>query len=93
LFKNLLTISNAYQIEKSKLDDQHPSLNRTCNLLYSEFENKAERWFSTYREINILQQNRLDIQLKFKDYRFEEPLSYPFAIPKKIKRKLNAIIQ
>lgn len=93
LFKNLLNISNAYQIEKSKLDDQHPALNRTCDLSFSEFENKTGRWFSTYREINILQQNKLDIQLKFKDYRFEEPLSYPFAIPKKIKRKLSTTTQ
>jgi len=93
LFKNLLTINNAFLIEKSKLDDQHPALNRTCDLLFSDFENKTGLWFSTSREINILQESRLEVQLKFKDYRFQEPLTYPFAIPKKIKRKLNTAIQ
>ena len=93
LFKNLLTINNTYLIEKSKLDDQHPTMNRTCDLLFSDFENNVGMWFSTSREINILQDSRLEIKLKFKDYRFQEILTYPFAIPKKIKRKRNAAIQ
>lgn len=87
LFKNLLTINNDFLIEKSKLDDAHPTLNRTCDLHYTDFENKTGWWFSTNREIRILQQTKLDVQLKFKDYRFDEPLTYPFNIPKKIKRK------
>lgn len=86
LFKNLITISNEYVIEKSKLDDNDPALNRTCNLVYTEYENKTGKLFSTMREIVIIQQNKLDVKLKFKDYKFNEELSFPFTVPKKFKR-------
>ncbi len=86
LFKNLISINNNFLIEKSKLDDNDPSLNRTCDLIYTEYETKAGFPFSAYREIFISQQNKLDVQLKFKDYKFNEVLSFPFSIPKKFKR-------
>jgi Domain of unknown function (DUF4292) len=86
LFKNLITISKEYNIEKSKLDDVNPLLNRTCDLTYSEFETKSGFSFPTFREIFISQQTKLDIQMKFKDYKFNEDLNFPFSIPKKFKR-------
>lgn len=86
LFKNLISINNNFLVEKSKLDDNDPSRNRTCDLIYTEYENKAGVPFSSYREIFISQQNKLDVQLKFKDYKFNEELSFPFSIPKKFKR-------
>jgi hypothetical protein len=86
LFKNLLTINFNYQVEKSKLDDVDQKLNRTADLIYGEYENKTGMLFSTYREIFLSQQNKLDVQLKFKDYRFNEELTFPFTIPKKYKR-------
>jgi len=86
LFKNLISISNEYVIEKSKLDDNDPALNRTCNLVYTEYENKTGRLFSTMREIAIIQQNKLNVKLKFRDYKFNEELTFPFTVPKKFKR-------
>lgn len=86
LFKNLISINNNFLVEKSKLDDNDPARNRTCDLIYTEYENKAGVPFSSYREIFISQQNKLDVQLKFKDYKFNEELSFPFSIPKKFKR-------
>jgi hypothetical protein len=86
LFKNLITINNEYRIEKSKLDDVNPLLNRTCDLTYSEFETKAGVPFPVFREIFISQQTKLDIQMKFKDYKFNEELNFPFSVPKKFKR-------
>ncbi len=86
LFKNLISINSNFLVEKSKLDDNDPARNRTCDLIYTEYENKAGIPFSSYREIFISQQNKLDVQLKFKDYKFNEDLSFPFSIPKKFKR-------
>ena len=86
LFKNLFSISNEYVIEKSKLDDNDPALNRTCNLVYTEYENKTGRLFSTMREIAIIQHNKLNVKLKFRDYKFNEELTFPFTVPKKFKR-------
>jgi Domain of unknown function (DUF4292) len=86
LFKNLLSVGNDYSVQKSKLDDNDPTLNRTCDLIYNNYENKTGVSFSTQRQITISQQNKLDVELKFKDYKFNEDLSYPFAVPKKFKR-------
>lgn len=86
LFKNLLTIAADYTVTKSKLDDNDPALNRTCDLSYNDYENKNGVFFSTQRQITISQRNKLEVQLKFKDYKFNEELTYPFAVPKKFKR-------
>ena len=86
LFKNLLSIGSDYSIQKSKLDDNDPALNRTCDLIYNNYETKTGVNFSTQRQITILQQTKLDVELKFKDYKFNEEMNYPFAIPKKFKR-------
>ena len=86
LFKNLLTIAADFSVTKSKLDDNDPALNRTCDLIYGDYENKNGVFFSTQRQITISQKNKLDVQLKFKDYKFNEELTYPFTVPKKFKR-------
>jgi hypothetical protein len=86
LFKNLLSVANDYSVQKSKLDDNDPTLNRTCDLIYNNYENKTGVSFSTQRQITISQQNKLEVDLKFKDYKFNEELSYPFSVPKKFKR-------
>jgi hypothetical protein len=86
LFKNLLSVASDYSVQKSKLDDNDPTLNRTCDLIYNNYENKTGVSFSTQRQITISQQNKLDVELKFKDYKFNEELSYPFTVPKKFKR-------
>jgi Domain of unknown function (DUF4292) len=86
IFRNLLSINKQYQFEKSKLDDVDLIRNRTADITYYEYETKAGVLFSTYRELFLSQQNKMDIQLKFKDYKFDEEHSYPFTIPKKFKR-------
>lgn len=86
LFKNLLSVASDYSVQKSKLDDNDPTLNRTCDLIYNNYENKTGVSFSTQRQITISQQNKLDVELKFKDYKFNEEQSYPFTVPKKFKR-------
>lgn len=85
-FKNRLSIGDGFLVEKSKLDDNDPVMNRTCDLIYTDYENKSGVMFSAFREISIIQQNKLEVQLKFKDYKFNEELSFPFTIPKKFKR-------
>ncbi|HEX4958132.1 MAG TPA: DUF4292 domain-containing protein [Lacibacter sp.] len=86
IFRNLLSINNQYQLEKSKLDDADLVRNRTADMAYYEYESKTGVLFSTYRELFLSQQNKMDIQLKFKDYKFNEDMSYPFTVPKKFKR-------
>jgi hypothetical protein len=85
-FKHLLTISPAGKIENSKLDDIDPNRSRTCNLSYTEYENKKGVVFSTKRRITVSEKSNLDIKLDFKQYDFNETLSFPFSVPKSYKR-------
>jgi hypothetical protein len=84
-FKHLLTLNAAGKIENSKLDDMDPTRSRTCNLSYSEYENKKGVEFSTKRRITVAEKSKLDIKLDFKQYEFNETLSFPFSIPKNYK--------
>jgi hypothetical protein len=85
-FKNLLTLNNETRIENSKLDDIDLSRNRTCNLSYTDYENKKGVPFSTKRTITVSEKSNLDIKLDFKQYDFNETLSFPFSVPKNYKR-------
>ena len=88
-FKNLLTLSatNNDLVERSKLDDINLAYNRTGDLTYYEYENKSGVFFSTFREITVAEKTKVDITLNFKQYDFNNDLSYPFSIPKNYKRK------
>ncbi len=86
-FKNLFTIGETDKlIKSSKLDDLDELKNRTCYLTYTDYENKKGVNFSTKREINVAEKKRLNIKLRFKQYDFNETLSFPFSVPKNYKR-------
>lgn len=85
-FKNLLTIGlNDKLMQSSKLDDQEPLKNRTCYLTYSGYDNKKGSSFATKRTISVAEKKKLDIKLNFKQYEFNETLSFPFSVPKNYK--------
>jgi hypothetical protein len=87
LFKNLLTLDqNDKTLLHSKLDDKDPARNRTADLTYSEYENKKGPWFSTKRRIVVAEKNRLDVKLDFKQYDFNQDVSFPFSVPKNYDR-------
>jgi hypothetical protein len=85
-FKHLVTLSNGYYLlEQSKLDDVDPIRNRTCYISYAGYEARLGRNFSTRRRISVSEKSKLDIDMDYKQYSFNEILSYPFTIPKKYK--------
>ncbi len=86
-FRNLFTIMENEKLElSSKLDDVDQTRNRTCLLTYSEYENKKGVNFSTKREISVSEKKKLDIKLDFRQYDFNETLSFPFNVPKNYTR-------
>jgi hypothetical protein len=87
LFKNLITLDvQDKTLLHSKLDDVDPVRNRTADLTYSDYENKKGPWFSTKRRMVVAEKNRLDIKLDFKQYEFNQEVSFPFSIPKNYER-------
>lgn len=87
-FKNLLTIDNQSKlIVHSKLDDADILKNRTCDITYSNYVIQNNVAFSTYRSISVSEKSKLDVNLEYKDYSFNEPLKYVFTLPKNYKIK------
>lgn len=86
-FKNLFTIGETDKRPvSSKLDDADPLKNRTCYLTYDDYENKKGVNFPTKRTISVSEKGKLDIKLDFKQYDFNETLSFPFNVPKNYKQ-------
>jgi hypothetical protein len=85
-FKNLVTLNANGKVEHSKLDDTDLSRSRTCDLSYDDYENKKGALFSTKRRITVAEKSKLDLKLDFKQYEFNETLSFPFSVPKNYKR-------
>ena len=85
-FKNLLTVDkSSKRTRSSKLDDLDELRNRTCYLSYEDYEDKKDVQFATKRHISVTEKKKLDIKLDFKQYDFNETLSFPFTIPKNFK--------
>jgi hypothetical protein len=88
LFKNYLTLNPGDNtLRHSKLDDIDPMHARTCDLTYGDYEQKDNVRFSTYRKISVAEKSKVDIELGYKQYRFNELLSFSFTVPKNYKRK------
>ena len=87
-FRHLLSMNNNdHLVLHSKLDDIDPLRSRTCYLNYSDYETGKGVKFSTNRNISVTEKTKLDVKLNFKQYAFNETLSYPFSVPKNYKRK------
>jgi hypothetical protein len=83
LFKNLITIGvENYLLQHIKLDDQNLRRNRTADLSFSNYSGQGGIPFATYRKMSFTEKAKIDVQMEFKQYAFNESLSYPFTIPK-----------
>ncbi|MFM9909260.1 MAG: DUF4292 domain-containing protein [Chitinophagaceae bacterium] len=88
VFKHLLTINkDDFILQNSKLDDLDNSRSRTCLIIYGDFERRNNMIFSSFRKITVSEKERLDIEMRYKQYSFNEDLNFPFNIPKNYKQK------
>jgi len=55
-------------------------------LLYGEYENKAGFPFSLKRNIAVSEKKKLNVEIRYKQYAFNETLSFPFSVPKNYRR-------
>jgi hypothetical protein len=87
-FKNYMTLNrDDYTLLHSKLDDVDLMRARTCELTYAGYDQRDRIHFSTYRQVSFAEKSKVDIQMNFKQYNFNEPLSFPFSLPKNYLRK------
>lgn len=86
LFKHFLTVNKTdLRLLHSKLDDVNNIRARTCDITYGDYETKNGARFSTFRKITVSEKAKLDIELQFKQFDFNEQLNFPFSIPKNYK--------
>jgi hypothetical protein len=88
LFKNLVVLDVEHtKILQLKLDDIDIAQHRTCNISYSNHVMVDKVSFPLNREITIESKSKLIIHMEVKEYSFNEPLKYTFAIPRPGKRR------
>jgi len=88
LFKNYVTLNDANNtMLHSKLDDTDPMRARTCDLTYGDYTLVDNKPFSTYRKVSVAEKYKVDIEMIYKQVKFNDPLSINFAIPKNYKRR------
>jgi hypothetical protein len=86
LFKTLITMGEMdKQLYSAKLDDLDETRNRTSYLTWGDYENKKGQPFSQKRSITVSEKKTLEIKLNYKQYDFNETLSFPFSVPKNYK--------
>jgi Domain of unknown function (DUF4292) len=85
-FKNLITLNEDQMVQRIKLDDLNELRNRTGDLTYDDYEDKMGVDFAKTRKITFAEKKKLDVRLSFKQYNFNEDLTFPFSIPKNYKR-------
>ncbi|HXB95978.1 MAG TPA: DUF4292 domain-containing protein [Puia sp.] len=86
-FTNLLTLNPDFTQQHSKLDDTDPLRARTGDMTYGDYNYSGAVPFSTYRKISVAERSKVDIEIGYKQFKFNEVLSYPFSIPKNYKRR------
>jgi hypothetical protein len=86
-YRNYITLNNDLTIKHSILDDVDPMQARSCDISYGQYEKADSISFSAYRKIVASEKGRLDVELSFNKYSFNENLNFPFSIPKNYKRK------
>jgi hypothetical protein len=86
-FKNIFTIKATDKVvQNSLLNDIDETKTRTCKLTYDDYETKKGLNFSTKRSIDVSDKKNFNIKMEFKQYDFNETLSFPFPIPKRYDR-------
>jgi hypothetical protein len=88
IFKYFLTVSKEnYTLQHSKLDDVDAARARTAEISYGNYEfSKNGFRFATYRRITTSERSKLDIELDYKQFEFNKPVSLSFRIPRNYRR-------
>jgi hypothetical protein len=87
IFRNYLSLNPDYTLQHSKLDDVDPMRARTADMTYGEYDHGGSVPFSTYRKLSVAEKTKVDIEINYKQYKFNEPLSTSFQVPKNYKRR------
>jgi hypothetical protein len=88
IFKNWLVISTENNfLSESKLTETGVANGRKADLMYNDYRPSGGFSFPAERKISIVQKNKIDINMSYKEFEFNKELSFPFSIPSSYKTK------
>lgn len=85
IFKSFIAvISNPHKLvlKSNKIEQEHSGIRRSCSLVYNNYETVDAIQMAMERKIKLQDKKTTDIKLQFKEVQFNQPLSFPFSIPK-----------
>ena len=83
VFTNKLTIDGLSKMPvECLLSDIDTSQGRNCQLTYDNYEIEEGISFAQHRLIHVFGKKEITVELEFKQYKFNETLSFPFKVPK-----------
>ena len=87
LFNHLLTLNNNnYRAQSSLLEQVGSVQGLNCAITFSDYDDANGVAFAKKRKITFTTHSKLDVDVEFKQYTFNEAVSFPFNIPKNYKR-------
>lgn len=86
-YTQFITLDNLdYRVLQSKLEKGIESKTAALDITFSDFENSLTNQFSKTRKMVVSGKSKMDILLEFKQFSFNQPVTFPFIIPKNYKR-------
>jgi hypothetical protein len=87
-FQNLLTISTEnHQLAKSQITESLQGNIRTATLEFNDYNTLEQRMFATFRSLKVENSSKIDCRISFREFEFNNELSFPFSIPGNYKTK------
>jgi len=88
VFNNFLGVVSSphkLMLKSNKIEQDQDGIKRSCTLTYGNYESIDSIDMAMDRKIKLQDKKNTDIKLQFKEIIFNQPLSFPFSIPKNYK--------
>jgi len=85
VFKSFLSVvasPHKLVLKSNKIEQDQDGIKRSCALGYSNYQKIDSIEIAMDRKIKLQDKKSTDIKLQFKEVIFNQPLSFPFSIPK-----------
>lgn len=92
LFKNMLTVAatgKTVVLNKSQIENETDGRKRSCAIQYGAYQTipSMGKQFASSRQITLQDQKKTAVKLQFKSFEFNQPVTFPFSIPKSYTEK------
>lgn len=92
IFKNFIAVirnNRKLILKNSRIENVTKGRKRTCAIEYGDYKaaSEAGKQFAASRKITLKDLKKTEVKLEFKSYEFNQPVTFPFSIPKSYTEK------